>query len=762
MTFNRSNLFSLFLFHFLLVPTQLQALNNDGVLLLSFKYSILSDPLSVLHNWNYDDETPCLWTGVTCSELGKPNTPDMFRVTSLVLPSKHLLGSVTPDLFSIPHLSTLDLSSNFFNGSLPDSVFNAPELRIISLGSNNLSGELPKSINNVISLQLLNLSANAFTGEIPPSLSLLKNLTVVSLTKNYFSGDVPGGFEAVQVLDLSSNLLNSSLPLALGGRSLLYLNLSHNNVFGVISPSFAEKFPANSTVDLSFNNLTGTIPSSLPLLNQKAESFYGNVELCGKPLKTLCSIPSTLSNPPSIPENTSPAIAVKPRSSTPTNPSTQSSNQTKEQSKVKPNTIAGITVAVIAGLSLMGLFLLYVHQVKKRRSYTETSTTSFFTKCLEKNEEKKSNHQQSKQAVTEVNVTESPEAKTACGSCIILNGGRYDETSTSESDVENQKPVQAFNRTDGGRLKQSAQTQLTTVDGETRLDLDTLLKASAYILGTTGTGIVYKAVLENGTAFAVRRIETENCAAAKPKEFEREVRAIAKLRHPNLVRIRGFCWGNDEKLLISDYVPNGSLLCFFAAAKASSSTSTLTLQNPLSFEARLKIAKGIARGLSYINEKKHVHGNIKPNNILLNADNEPVITDLGLDRLMTSEAREPHATGPTSVSPNYQPPEWSRTEKPNHKWDVYSFGVILLELLTCKVFSVDLDMDQWLGLLPGSEAEEKGRFLRLIDSTIRSDVARNEDVAMAWFKLGIECVSSLPQKRPSMKEVVQVLEKLCV
>ncbi|CAA7019924.1 unnamed protein product [Microthlaspi erraticum] len=756
MTSNRSNLLTLFLFHLLLVPTLVQALNTDGVLLLSFKYAILSDPLSVLRNWNYDDETPCLWTGVTCTELGNPNTPDMLRVASLVLPNKHLLGSVTPGLFSIPYLRILDLSSNFFNGTLPDSVFNATELRIISLGSNNLSGDLPQSINSVINLQLLNLSANAFTGEIPLSLSLLKNLTVISLTKNSFSGDIPSGFEAAQALDLSSNLLNGSIPRVLGGISLHYLNLSHNKVSSVISPGFAEKFPANATVDLSFNNLTGPIPTSLSLLNQKAESFSGNPDLCGKPLKTLCSIPSTRSNPPYIPENTSPAIAVKPRTLAPTNSSTESPNA---KSKLKPSTIAVITVADIVGLAIIGLFVLYVYQVRKRRRYPESSKFSFFNNCLEKNEAKKSNHQP-KQPVAEFEVTESPDAKSACGSCIILNGGRYDETSTSESDVENQQTVQSFNRTDGGRLKHNAQTQLITVDGETRLDLDTLLKASAYILGTTGTGIVYKAVLENGTAFAVRRIETENCAAAKVKEFEREVRAIAKLRHPNLVRIRGFCWGNDEKLLISDYVPNGSLLCSFAATKASSSsTASSSSQNPLGFETRLKIARGMARGLSYINEKKHVHGNIKPNNILLNAENEPIITDLGLDRLMTS-VREPlTTTGPTSSSP-YQPPEWSTSQKPNPKWDVYSFGVILLELLTGKVFTVDQDIDQW-SELPGSEAEEKGRFLRLIDAAIRSDVARHEDAAVAWFRLGIECVSSLPQKRPSMKEVVQVLEKMC-
>lgn len=174
-------------------------------------------------------------------------------------------------------------------------------------------------------------------------------------------------------------------------------------------------------------------------------------------------------------------------------------------------------------------------------------------------------------------------------------------------------------------------------------------------------------------------------------------------------------------------------------AKAGSSSTFL--QNPHSFEARLKIARGIARGIAYIHDKKHVHGNIKPNNILLDSDFEPIITDMGLDRLMTSA----HSlmVGPTS-------------NKPNPKWDVYSFGVILLELLTGRVFLADRD------LVLDSETDEKSWFLKLVDETIKADVAHREDEVVACFRLGYGCVSSLPQKRPFMKAVAQVLEKMCV
>jgi len=334
-------------FVLLLLPTISFALNSDGILLLSFKYSILSDPLLVLESWNYYDVTPCSWIGVTCSEIGSPGTPDMFRVTGLVLPNSQLLGPIVPDLGMIEHLRHLDLSNNFFNGSLPNSIFNASELQVLSLSSNVISGELPAElIGGLRSLQLLNLSDNALAGKVPENLTALQNLTVVSLRSNYFSGSVPSGFNSVQVLDLSSNLLNGSLPLGFGGDSLRYFNLSYNKISGM---------PQNATIDLSFNNLTGPIPESLVLHNQKNEFFAGNTDLCGKPLKNLCPISSTLSTPPNDTSTTSPAIAVIPKSidSTPVTSSTGTPNGTVQnptQSGLKPGAIAGIAVGDLAGM----------------------------------------------------------------------------------------------------------------------------------------------------------------------------------------------------------------------------------------------------------------------------------------------------------------------------------------------------------------------------------------------------------------------------
>lgn len=546
-----------FIFLFLLAPSF--SLNNDGVLLLSFKYSILSDPLSVLETWNYDDQTPCSWTGITCTEFSNwgSDTPEMFGVTSVVLPGNKLLGSIPVELFNMTHLTHLDLSNNFFNGTLPDSIFNAAELQVLSLSNNEISGELPESVAGMVNLRVLNLSDNAFAGKIPKDLTTMKNLTVVSLRSNYFSGSLPGGFDSVQVLDLSSNLFNGSLPVDFGGKSLNYLNVSYNKISGSIAPEFAEKIPEDATVDLSFNNLTGPIPESLALLNQKTESFSGNAELCGKPLKNLCSIPSTLSTPPNVSTTISPAIAVipKPIQSTPetSSPGPPSNTQNQTTSRLKAGTIAAIAVADLAGIAILAMIILYAYQLKKRRAFRD-----------DESKKKKTDYSVGK-SVNESGTsltTESPppQAKACSFSCLTIKDGEEpssSEANSSDSDRENEQN----NAVGVSRAFETADKHrgfLMTVDGETQLELETLFKASAYILGASGSSIVYKAVVEDGRAFAVRRIG-ESCVVDRLKDFENQVRAIAKLRHPNLVTVRGFYWGNDEKLVIYDYVVNGSL-----------------------------------------------------------------------------------------------------------------------------------------------------------------------------------------------------------
>lgn len=224
------------------------------------------------------------------------------------------------------------------------------------------------------------------------------------------------------------------------------------------------------------------------------------------------------------------------------------------------------------------------------------------------------------------------------------------------------------------------------------------------------------------------------------------------------------------------------ILCLHCLGKPGLSPSHLPL------EVRFKIVNGIARALAYIHEKKHVHGNIKPSNILLTTDMEPKISDLGLDRLVldntshkasgsgrfsnsfksmsTSRGGDiqhnlphvtcsPSASSSSIVGPLYKAPESLKNVKPNPKWDVFSFGVVLLEIFTGRLFS-EPENQGTSGLM----LEEKNQVLRMVDVAIKGEVESREEVVMAYLKLGFSCVSFVPQKRPTMKEALQVLEKV--
>ncbi|KAK9112661.1 hypothetical protein Scep_020180 [Stephania cephalantha] len=307
--------FSVIVVLLLLIPDSSSALNEDGVLLLAFKYSVLRDPLSTLQNWNYEDQTPCPWTGITCDGFSKQGTASEPRVVSVALRDRRIVGEIPFQLGMIEHLKSLDLSNNLINGTLPTSLFNASELRELSLANNLIRGGLPDSVQGMQSLRLLNLSDNSFTGEIPRTLSSLRNLTVLSLKNNYFSGGLPSGFDEVEVLDLSSNLINGTLPVDFAGQSVQFLNLSRNSISGQIPVNFANQLKSNTTIDLSFNNLSGEVPETELFLSLKPEWLAGNPKLCGKPLNNNpCSVS------PNSPNSTRPAIAAIPgraNSSTP-------------------------------------------------------------------------------------------------------------------------------------------------------------------------------------------------------------------------------------------------------------------------------------------------------------------------------------------------------------------------------------------------------------------------------------------------------------
>ncbi|KAK7293307.1 hypothetical protein RJT34_16170 [Clitoria ternatea] len=675
----------------------------EGSVLLTLKKSIITDPEGCLSDWNASDDTPCSWNGITCKDQ---------NVVSITIPKRKLYGSLPAALGSLSQLRHVNLRNNNLFGNLPDEIFQAQGLHSLVLYGNSFSGSVPNEIGRLRYLQTLDLSQNLFKGSLPATIVQCKRLRALVLSHNNFTGPLPDGFggelSSLEKLDLSFNQFNGSIPRDMGNLSSLQgtVDLSHNHFSGSI-PASLGNLPEKVYIDLTYNNLSGPIPQTGALMNRGPTAFIGNSGLCGPTLKNLCA--------PDTPGASSPS----PFPFFPDNYPTQDTDGGSEKSKgLSKGAVVGVVVGDIIGICLLGLVFSYCY-----------SRVCGFNQDQEENDK----------------------------------GGIL------------RKECLCFRKDESEALSDHAeQYDLVPLDAQVAFDLDELLKASAFVLGKSGIGIVYKVVVEDGLTLAVRRMGEGG--SQRFKEFQTEVEAIGKLRHPNVVTLRAYYWSVDEKLLIYDYIPNGSL------ATAIHGRAGLATFIPLSWSDRMKIIKGIAKGLVYLHEfspKKYVHGDLTPTNILLGHSMEPHISDFGLGRLAniaggfsslqsnrvaTEKSQERHKSLSTEVTASilgsgYQAPEILKVVKPSQKWDVYSYGVILLELITGRlpivhVGNSEMDLVQWIQFC----IDEKKPLSDVLDLHLEEDADKEEEI-IAVLKIAIACVHSSPEKRPLMRHVLDALDR---
>ncbi|XP_050368421.1 probable inactive receptor kinase At1g48480 [Argentina anserina] len=276
-------------------------------------------------------------------------------------------------------------------------------------------------------------------------------------------------------------------------------------------------------------------------------------------------------------------------------------------------------------------------------------------------------------------------------------------------------------------------------------DLEDLLRASAEVLGKGTFGTAYKAALEMGVSMAVKRLKEVNVSE---KEFKEKMDEIGHMEHVNLVPLRAYYYSRDEKLLVHDYMPMGSLSALLHGTRGSGRT-------PLNWETRSGIAVGVARAITYLHSHGPTisHGNIKSSNILLTSSYEACVSDCCLA----------HFASPTST-PNrisgYRAPEVTDTNKVTQKADVYSFGVLLLEMLTGKpptqalLTEEGVDLPRWVHSVVKEEWTVEVFDLELL----RYQNVEEEMVQL--LQIALECTVEYPDKRPSMAEVTSQIEEL--
>ncbi|MQM09736.1 hypothetical protein Taro_042612 [Colocasia esculenta] len=753
-------------------PRPCSALSPDGLTLLAFKSSVSADPSSTLAEWDEEDDDPCRWPGVSCANVSGYPYP---RVVALSVADKNLSGYIPSELGTLVFLRRLNLHGNLLSGPIPPQLSNATSLHSLFLYANNLSGPVPPSLCNLPRLQNLDLSRNALFGPIPAELRNCHQLQRLLLSSNRLSGEVPTGIwpELGQIvqLDLSSNNLSGGIPPDLGDLKLLSgtLNLSHNQFSGEI-PSNLGNLPPTVSLDLRGNNLSGEIPQVGSLSNQGPAAFQGNPNLCGFPLLNPC-------------QGASPGASG--RQNNPTG-SPVAGGGKRAKKGLSLGMIILIAVADAVGVALIGLVLVY--------AYWKLKDGDRGCSCTGK---------------TKLGGDGGGKPWLCCWKRASCGGAA--SSCSEEGD-------QSSDGGGGGGSADEGEGDLVAIDKGFAFELDELLRASAYVLGKSGLGIVYKVVLGNGVPVAVRRLGEGG--AQRHKEFAAEAQAIGRVRHPNVVRLRAYYWAPDEKLLISDFISNGSLAAALRVLRPPTTAGDLSRCNAtvsgldrellfsrrsgqpvLSWSTRLRIARGTARGLAYIHEcspRKFVHGDVKPSNILLDADFNPQISDFGLLRLaniaggadaasagliggglLLPNTAAAKSTPPPPDRPNsYRAPE-ARVDpgsRPAQKWDVYSFGVVLLELLTGKPPAKPSPPSPAAPTFSpssagaGMDAGELVRWVRkgfqderplteLLDPALLREVQAKKEVVAA-FHVALACTETDPELRPKMKAVADNLDKI--
>ncbi|XP_078175429.1 G-type lectin S-receptor-like serine/threonine-protein kinase SD1-1 [Carex rostrata] len=266
-------------------------------------------------------------------------------------------------------------------------------------------------------------------------------------------------------------------------------------------------------------------------------------------------------------------------------------------------------------------------------------------------------------------------------------------------------------------------------------------------LGEGGFGSVYKGKLPSGQEVAIKRLSAKSGQGLK--EFQNEVQVISKLQHRNLVQLLGCCIYGEEKLLLYEFMPNKSLDTFLFDVKKA---------RELNWEKRYKIIQGIGRGLLYLHQDSRlriIHRDLKASNILLDEDFNAKISDFGMAHIFPDHQIQA-MTNRIVGTYGYMPPEYAFHGKFSEKSDVFSFGVLLLEIVSGKKNNSSIDSDLSLNFLGYAwTVWKEDRSTELIDPSLHNSNSNKE--MLRCIHVGLLCVQELPVDRPTMSLVVTML-----
>lgn len=687
------------------------------------------------------------------------------NLSDLIMWANNLTGEIPEGIcVNGGNLEAMILNNNFISGSIPKSIANCTNMIWVSLASNRITGAIPAGIGNLDKLAILQLGNNSLTGQIPPELGKCRSLIWLDLTSNNLTGTIPselanqaglvipgsvsgkqfafvrneggtscrgaGGlveFEDIRAERLEGFPMIHSCPLtriysgltvytfAYNG-SMIFLDLSYNNLSGSIPKNFGS-MGYLQVLNLGHNRLTGTIPDSfgglkvIGVLDLSHNNLQGFIPGSLGTLSFLSDLDVSNNNlTGSIPSGgqltTFPASRYENNSNlcgVPLLPCGTGNHSAGFRTWKKKQPIAAeIVISIVFFLLFIVGLVLALYRVKKYRRKEEQREKYI-------------------------------ESLPTSGSSSWKLSSFPEPLSINVATFE--KPLR-------------------------KLTFAHLLEATngfsaESLIGSGGFGEVYKAKLKDGCVVAIKKLI--RVTSQGDREFMAEMETIGKIKHRNLVQLMGYCKIGEERLLVYEYMKWGSLeAVLHDRAKGGGSK--------LDWAARKKIAIGSARGLAFLHHSciPHIiHRDMKSSNILLDENFEARVSDFGMARLVN--ALDTHLSVSTLVgTPGYVPPEYYQSFRCTTKGDVYSYGVILLELLSGKrpidssEFGDDNNLVGW-----SKQLHREKRINEILDpDLIRQTSSENE--LHQHLRIAFECLDERPYRRPTMIQVMTMFKELQV
>lgn len=655
-----------------------------------------------------------------------------------------LSGSISV-VGSIPSVKTLWLQVNSFSGTIPSSLGASVSLQECRLNDNQLVGTIPSTFS-ASSLQIFSVKNNDLIGAIPVIQSITNSSSYIYYGNKFCQSEV--GVECdLEVSALISFLAGVNYPSSLisewDGNSSCTLqgvtcnsqgkvatvNLPSAKLSGTISP-YLGNLTFLARLVLSGNNLTGTIPESLTKLSSLVLVDVENNNLYG-PIPSFDPSRVTLVLSGNVNINTiAPPTTPIPIPSGTNSPSNDSSSK---QSGVLPpaigtsggksstshlGTIAGVVVGVLA-IVVSALIGLAVFMKKRQKFGRVQSPDTAYLRASGSGDDGD---------VVKVTVNR-----------ISASSGVSDVLNTSNRN-ENLQVLEAGNLLISIQLLRSVTNNFSEEN----------------VLGRGGFGVVYKGELDDGTKIAVKRMLSSMVSNKGLDEFQAEIAVLTKVRHRHLVALLGYCIEGNERLLVYEYMPLGTL------SQHLFEWRDLDLP-PLSWDKRLSIALDVARGIEYLHGLAHrsfIHRDLKPSNILLGDDYRAKVSDFGLVKPAPDGGKFSVETRLAGTF-GYLAPEYAVTGRVTTKADVFSFGVVLMELLTGRKALDESEPEDSMHLVTWFRRQtgNKGSLFSSVDSSLQVNDAISQSILIV-SELAGHCAAREPYNRPDMGHAVNVLAPL--